>query len=269
MKCVSYHLSTLTQNRIVFSIFCTDSEICPVGLFELYLEKLNRKRFDLWQRPKRKIRGPELEWFDNQVIGRDPLNEMMKQLSKDAKLSMIYTNHSIRATCLTKLDEAGFEIRHIQAVSGHKSEESIKSYAKRCPENKKRDMSTALNLESAAKRTKTASISTPQDVMPNFDIVDFIPIDNNADDFDLSSIINEVSNENTANFLGNDVPTNAIALKTTESPAVVQSENAAIPSTQMNNNVVQNFNNHQMHPFVPKMIFNNSSVTINYNFGKN
>ena len=54
-------------------------------------------------------------------MGHDPLNEMMKTLSEGALLSQIYTNYSVRATCLTKLDEAGFEI---QAVTGHKSEES-------------------------------------------------------------------------------------------------------------------------------------------------
>ena len=105
-----------------------------------------KKRKDLWQKCKKKVNGDEDEWYENQVIGRDPLNDMMKTISKDAELSKVYTNHSIRATCLTKLDQAGFEIRHIQAVSGHKSEESIKAYSTRCPENKKREMAAALDL---------------------------------------------------------------------------------------------------------------------------
>ena len=126
-------------------MYYTDADINPVAIFELYTSKLNPLRKDLFQKPKKYVRGDENDWFENQVIGRDPLNNMMKQISVDAGLSKIYTNHSVRATCLTKLDEAGFEIRHIQAVSGHKSEESIKSYSRRCPESKKKQMEQALN----------------------------------------------------------------------------------------------------------------------------
>lgn len=53
----------------------------------------------------------------------------MKQISKTAGLSQSYTNHSIRATVITELDNIGFEARHIMAVSGHRSEASIRSYA--------------------------------------------------------------------------------------------------------------------------------------------
>ena len=126
----TYHLSHLN-----FSVFSGD-EIDPVAIYELYVSKLNPLRPDLFQRPKKFVRGEDSEWYDNQVIGRDPLNNIMKEISLDAKLSKIYTNHSIRAACLTKLDQAGFEICHIQAVSGHMSEESIKSYSRRCPPQK-------------------------------------------------------------------------------------------------------------------------------------
>ena len=65
----------------------------------------------------------------------------MKQLCVDAKLSRLdYTNHSIRSTCITNLDKYGFEARHITAVSGHKSEATVKEYSVKCPENKKREM---------------------------------------------------------------------------------------------------------------------------------
>ncbi len=54
----------------------------------------------------------------------------MKVLSKEAKLSVEYTNHSIRATTITILDRNGYEARHIMSVSGHRSESSLKSYTK-------------------------------------------------------------------------------------------------------------------------------------------
>ena len=64
----------------------------------------------------------------------------MKLLSERAKLSQIYTNHCIRASVVTKLDSQGFEARHIMTVSSHKSENSIKTYFAKCPENKKLEM---------------------------------------------------------------------------------------------------------------------------------
>ena len=98
------------------------SPICPVDVFTLYMSKLNHKREDLWQRPKTSISNPNSEWYDNQVIGKDLLNNAMKTLSERAQLSQMYTNHCIRASVVTKLDSEGFEARHIMVVSSHKSD---------------------------------------------------------------------------------------------------------------------------------------------------
>lgn len=70
----------------------------------------------------------------------------MKNLSAAAKLSFLYTNHSIRTTTNTILDKNGFEARHIMAVSGHKSESSIRSYASTSM-NTKRKMSETLSID--------------------------------------------------------------------------------------------------------------------------
>ena len=59
----------------------------------------------------------------------------MKSLSVQAELLMVYTN---RSTGITKLDENNIESRHIQAVSGHKSEATIKMHTKFCAPAKKR-----------------------------------------------------------------------------------------------------------------------------------
>jgi hypothetical protein len=57
----------------------------------------------------------------------------------------LYTNHSIRATIISILDECGYEARHIMAVSDHRSENSIRSYAAKTSLSKKRKMSEALS----------------------------------------------------------------------------------------------------------------------------
>lgn len=55
------------------------------------------------------------------------------------------TNHCIRSTCITILDREGYEARHIMAISGHKKEESIKSYASKTSRSTKRQISETLS----------------------------------------------------------------------------------------------------------------------------
>ena len=45
-------------------------------------------------------------------------------------------------------------VYHIIAVTGHKLETSVKQYAKKCPEKKKREMSDSFSLKSDVKKSK-------------------------------------------------------------------------------------------------------------------
>ena len=129
------------------------------------MSKLNKKVNYLWQRPKKSFDPiADDEWYDAAPIGRDPLNWHMKILSQKAKLSKIYTNHCIRATVITNLDEEGFEARDIMATTGHKSEASIRSYASKCPPKKRRMINNALAQPPVKKPRKlppSATVSTP------------------------------------------------------------------------------------------------------------
>ena len=103
---------------------------CPVVSFELYLSHLNPLNEFLCERNKRNVGtfgafGTTTWWWENVHLARK-----WKNISREAKLSKCYTNHSIRVTAVTILDKSGFEARHITAVSGHKNEVSIRSYRK-------------------------------------------------------------------------------------------------------------------------------------------
>ena len=78
-------------------------------------------------------------------MGVNILGEMMSKISKAAYLSKTYTNHSIRATCITVLNDSSFEGRHIVIISGHLSEESIKNYCSDTSDKQKRDMSKSIS----------------------------------------------------------------------------------------------------------------------------
>ena len=129
----------IAKQKIKILFFQTGSPICPVEIFLFYMRKLNPKWNELWQKARQEIKNPEMEpWYENQVVGRDPLNNAVKLFSQLAKLSEMYTNHCIRASVVTKLDAEGFEARHIMVISSHKSENSIKTYASKCPKNEKK-----------------------------------------------------------------------------------------------------------------------------------
>jgi len=75
-------------------------------------------------------------WYTRAPLGKSTLSNLMTNISKLANLSMNYTNHSIRATSITEMDEAGVASRHIMRISGNKSEASIKNYSSRLSDKK-------------------------------------------------------------------------------------------------------------------------------------
>lgn len=92
-------------------------------------------------------------------VGKNALGNIMANISSTADLSGTYTNHSIRATCITAFDRAGIAGRHICRISGHKSEESIWSYSDRLSEEKSRQISSS--IASFATSAASALKSTP------------------------------------------------------------------------------------------------------------
>jgi len=67
----------------------------------------------------------------DQPLGKNTLGNMLKTICKQSGLNDINTNHSLRATSITVLDFNKFEARDIMAVSGHRSESSLKNYRKK------------------------------------------------------------------------------------------------------------------------------------------
>ena len=104
-------------------IYANSQPNCPVVSFKLYVSRLNPNIESFFQRPK--VCPASDVWYDAQVLGTKSLEQMMKKISKEANLSVMYTNHCIRATAISILDSHGFEVRHIMAISGHRPESSI------------------------------------------------------------------------------------------------------------------------------------------------
>ena len=72
-------------------------------------------------------------------MSHNAIGHMMADISVSAGTSKRYTNHCLRGTCVTVLDEY-FYARHIMSVSLHKSEAFIRSYSHNTSMAQKRKM---------------------------------------------------------------------------------------------------------------------------------
>ena len=161
-------MNFLTLNN--FNCGFPGSDICPVNSYVLYTSKLDPRCPDLWQRPRSiSLHYTDETWYEPRKVGHNTIDGFMKDLAASAKLQCKeYTNHSIRSTCIRKLDDESFEARNITALTGHHSESTIKQYAVKCPEKKKKQMFEALNNsvipEKKMKKESTATVSSPSEL---------------------------------------------------------------------------------------------------------
>ena len=125
-------------------MFSTGMSNCPVKYFKKFLSVLNPNQTALFQRPKRNFLPSDEIWFENWPIGVNKLGDMMKEISLAASLSKVYTNHCVRSTTISALDEAGIPIHRIMQTSGHRSQSSVKSYCDRQSLEKYRESSNIL-----------------------------------------------------------------------------------------------------------------------------
>ena len=201
---------------------------CPVKSFEKYISKLNPRNNCLWQRPQDSFDPEDPVWYGNQALGKNTLGTMMSTISQRAKLSRRYTNHSIGATCITRLDDAGFESRKLMRISGHRSEMSMKSYSSRLSVQDKRIISDTLS-DAALTQSCQMTTSTPADE-------------------DLSTILSGLENSETfrSSFFG----------------GVAEFDNNSMDSNNSQQSAVLR---QSQRPFNFCPAFNNCQVTINVN----
>ena len=89
------------------------------------------------------------------------LSDMMLNLSKKYKLSQRYANHWVRVTSIQLLDDESVPGRHIVRISGHKSEASIKTYARKLSSASKRSISDTFNKATGICASKTTNQNRP------------------------------------------------------------------------------------------------------------
>ena len=169
-----------------------DSPLCPVASFRKYRSHLNPENEYLFQRPKTRDVCEDEVWYDNMLLGENTLGKKMKVISQQAQLSVIYTNHSIRATAVTTFDRSGFEARHIMSVSGHRSESSLKSYCK-TGQNTKEKMADSLMSVIARSSTSGSNTRLGENEVPSS-----LLLTDSQEDFLLRDLTVQTANNNNA-----------------------------------------------------------------------
>ena len=195
-------------------LYFSGDEKCPVTSFTKYLSKLNPGNKNFWQRPKTKeyIYPATDIWYDNAAVGKNTLGSMMSNVSDECGLSKRYTNHCIRSTCITALDDGGIETRHIWAsVVTNPKESAVRSYTKKLSEKKTRQMSSVLS--STVRSTTTEAIVDQQGTIVTNNVSNAAagPVSNAParldlpvpdflfDDYELVNALNDITNFETNN----------------------------------------------------------------------
>jgi hypothetical protein len=67
-------------------------------------------------------------WYTSRPLGKNSLSKFLAQICADAGIEGKKTNHSLRATCATRLYQAGVEEQQIMERTGHRSVAGVRAY---------------------------------------------------------------------------------------------------------------------------------------------
>ena len=80
------------------------SERCPVKLFLFFVSKLNPHCPFLWQKPKKLAPEEDDEpWFLNTPVGVNTIGTKVREISKKAGCSKVYTHQSLKGASLSSI----------------------------------------------------------------------------------------------------------------------------------------------------------------------
>lgn len=91
-------------------------------------------------KPRSVIADSEYVWFTAYPIGKNTLSNFVKDMCKEAETNGKKTNHSLRATRVSNLFQAGVPEKLIQQRSGHRSLEGLRQYQRTTLDQETRDM---------------------------------------------------------------------------------------------------------------------------------
>ena len=113
---------------------------CLVKLLDTYLTKLTPNSSYLYIRPLSTAPvDPSKSWYTKQRVGINTIKEFVSKICADSGLQNTYSNHSLRATAITRMFNGNIPEKVIADKSGHRSIKGLRAYEK-----------TSVQLEQAA-----------------------------------------------------------------------------------------------------------------------
>ena len=101
--------------------------------------------------------GDEI-WFERTPIGHNLLQNRFKEMCKQAGLVGDFTNHSIRATAVTRMYESGLTEKMIMKRSGHRSTDGVRAY-------QREDASAQIKVSNALTSSSSLVASTEKSLI--------------------------------------------------------------------------------------------------------
>lgn len=240
----------LKCNLPILLVFFFWSHMCPVKTYDLYTSRLDPRQNRLWQTPKQGVNWNDELRYSPLPIGKTKCQDLMPNLYLNAGLSKRYTNHCIRSTVVGILDRGKFGARKIMRWTGHKSKSSVKSYAHTTTNAEKKEMAEYLTKAAEGKenipmngQNQPLAVKAQETTSPEAAV---------ASDLSFRELL-ELTPEQEKDLLKD-----------------LFSTDMEIPPSVPNNSVVQNVSNvaQPVTSIMPKMMFQNSTVTINFNVTK-
>ena len=101
---------------------------CFVRIYKLYMARCSPDRPPnaFYLQPLAEPRGDI--WYSKTPCGHNALQKVVPGLMKSAGYSGYYANHSLRASCATRLFDSGVDEQLIMNRTGHDSKEGVRAY---------------------------------------------------------------------------------------------------------------------------------------------
>ena len=115
-------LLSKSNNKIVYVYGSSNMERCPLYYFKKYIGLLpvTKGCAKLYMRPKKKFTLST--WYCDQPYGFNRIKTTVKEVCKEAGIEGIFTNHSLRATCASRMFSNNVPEQIIKEVPGHRSD---------------------------------------------------------------------------------------------------------------------------------------------------
>lgn len=119
------------KNKVVPVIAVPEAGLrCHVRILDEYLRRLPEEAMekDNFYVQPRSVSGDDSIWFTANPIGKNTLAKIVKEMCEEGNIKGRKTNHSLRATGVSDLFQAGVPEKLIQERSGHMSIDGLRQY---------------------------------------------------------------------------------------------------------------------------------------------